>query len=85
MRTFFVALRALVFVFGFVLLWGWLALFGPISMYWLLVYISGIPPLETLMLKSRGDAYRRYQVTTHAFFPLPPRRQNSTPAKTAHP
>jgi hypothetical protein len=26
MRTLFVALRALVFVFGFVLLWGWLAL-----------------------------------------------------------
>ena len=66
-------------------LWGWLALFGPLSMYWLLVYVSGIPPLETLMLKSRGDAYRRYQATTHAFFPLPPRRHGSTPAKTAHP
>jgi steroid 5-alpha reductase family enzyme len=66
-------------------LWGWLALFGPISMYWLLVYVSGIPPLETLMLKSRGDAYRRYQAVTHAFFPLPPRRRNSTPAKMAHP
>src|SRR6266850_7089972 len=26
MRTFLVALRALVFVFGFVLLWGWMAL-----------------------------------------------------------
>lgn len=65
-------------------LWGWLALFGPISMYWLLVYVSGIPPLEMLMLKSRGDAYRIYQSTTHAFFPLPPRR-HSTPAKTAHP
>ena len=66
-------------------LWGWLSLFGPVSMYWLLVYVSGIPPLETLMLKSRGDAYRRYQARTHAFFPLPPRRQNSTSAKTAQP
>ena len=65
--------------------WGWLAFAGPACMYWLLVYVSGIPPLETLMLKSRGDAYRRYQAVTHAFFPLPPRRQNSTPAKTAHP
>jgi len=64
-------------------LWGWLSLFGPISMYWLLVYVSGIPPLETLMLKSRGDAYRAYQSNTHAFFPLPPR--HSSPAKTAHP
>src|SRR5271156_3522063 len=66
-------------------LWGWGALVGGISMYWLLVYVSGIPPLETLMLKSRGDAYRRYQARTHAFFPLPPRRQNSTSAKTAQP
>jgi steroid 5-alpha reductase family enzyme len=65
-------------------LWGWLSLFGPVSMYWLLVYVSGIPPLETLMLKSRGDAYRRYQAVTHAFFPLPPRRQNPTLKKTAH-
>jgi steroid 5-alpha reductase family enzyme len=24
--------------------WGWLALSGPIFMYWLLVYVSGIPP-----------------------------------------
>jgi steroid 5-alpha reductase family enzyme len=66
-------------------LWGWLALLGPISMYWLLVYVSGIPPLETQMLKSRGDAYRQYQAATHAFFPLPPRRHNSTLKKTAHP
>jgi steroid 5-alpha reductase family enzyme len=64
--------------------WGWFALIGPVSMYWLLVYVSGIPPLETLMLKSRGDAFRRYQATTHAFFPLPPRR-NSTLKKPAHP
>ena len=65
-------------------LWGWLALIGPVSMYYLLVYVSGIPPLETLMLKSRGDAYRRYQAATSAFFPLPPRR-HPTPAETAHP
>jgi steroid 5-alpha reductase family enzyme len=65
-------------------LWGWLALIGPISMYYLLVYVSGIPPLETLMLKSRGDAFRRYQAATSAFFPLPPRR-HPTPVETAQP
>jgi steroid 5-alpha reductase family enzyme len=54
--------------------WGWFALIGPVSMYYLLVCVSGIPPLENLMLKSRGDAYRRYQAVTSAFFPLPPRR-----------
>ena len=66
-------------------LWGLLALLGPVSMYWLLVYVSGIPPLETLMLKSRGEAFRAYQATTHAFFPLPPRRHDPTPARIAHP
>ncbi len=66
-------------------LWGWLALIAPIFMYWLLVYVSGIPPLETLMVISRGDAFRAYQASTSAFFPLPPRRRDVTPAKTAHP
>ena len=65
-------------------LWGWLALIAPAFMYWLLVYVSGIPPLETLMLKSRGQAFIDYQATTSAFFPLPPRRR-SKPAKAAHP
>jgi steroid 5-alpha reductase family enzyme len=64
--------------------WGWFALTAPAFMYWLLVYVSGIPPLETLMLKSRGDAFVAYQSNTSAFFPLPPRR-HSNPAKAAHP
>lgn len=52
--------------------WGWLALLAPACMYWLLVYVSGIPPLETHMLRSRGQAFRDYQARTSAFFPLPP-------------
>jgi steroid 5-alpha reductase family enzyme len=52
--------------------WGWLALAGPACMYWLLVHVSGIPPLEEHMLRTRGDAYRAYQARTSAFFPLPP-------------
>jgi steroid 5-alpha reductase family enzyme len=52
--------------------WGWLALSGPAFMYWLLVYVSGIPLLEQQMLKSRGDAFRAYQTKVSAFFPLPP-------------
>jgi steroid 5-alpha reductase family enzyme len=54
--------------------WGWLALAGPACMYWLLVYVSGIPPLEEHMLRTRGDAFRAYQARTSAFFPLPPGR-----------
>ncbi len=54
---------------------GWLALVAPVTMYWLLVHVSGIPPLERVMLASRGDAYRAYQQRTSAFLPLPPRRE----------
>ena len=53
---------------------GWIALIGPAMMYWLLVYASGIPPLEAHMLRSRGQAFRDYQARTSAFFPLPPRK-----------
>jgi steroid 5-alpha reductase family enzyme len=54
--------------------WGWLALSGPLCMYWLLVHVSGIPPLEQQMLRSRGETYRAYQARVSAFFPLPNRR-----------
>jgi steroid 5-alpha reductase family enzyme len=53
---------------------GLLALSGPVFMYWLLAHVSGVPPLEREMLASRGEAWRRYQAETSAFFPLPPRR-----------
>jgi steroid 5-alpha reductase family enzyme len=54
--------------------WGWLALAGPILMYWLLVHVSGIPPLEAHMLRSRGDPFRDYQRRVNAFWPAPPKR-----------
>jgi len=53
---------------------GYLALIGPLLMYWLLVHVSGIPLLEQHMLKSRGEAFRSYMARTSAFFPLPPRK-----------
>jgi steroid 5-alpha reductase family enzyme len=49
--------------------WGWLALIGPACMYWLLVHVSGIPPLEEHMLRTRGQSFRAYQARTNAFFP----------------
>jgi steroid 5-alpha reductase family enzyme len=52
--------------------WGWAALLAPVCMFWILNYVTGIPPLEAQMLRSRGDAYRAYQVHTSKFFPLPP-------------
>jgi steroid 5-alpha reductase family enzyme len=53
--------------------WGFVALAGPLSMYLLLVHVSGIPPLEAHMLERRGDDFRAYQSRTNAFFPSPPR------------
>ncbi len=53
--------------------WGWLALLAPAGMYWLLVYVSGIPPLERHMLNTRGAKFRDYAARTNAFFPWPPR------------
>ncbi len=50
---------------------GWLALAGPLLMYGLLVHVSGIPPLEAHMLRSRGEAFRAYQARVSAFWPLP--------------
>ena len=59
-------------------LWGWASLLAPAFMYWILVYVTGIPPLEAQMLRSRGERYREYQSRTSIFFPLPPRRDGST-------
>lgn len=50
---------------------GWLAVLAPAVMYWLLVYISGVPPLEEHMVRKHGERYRDYQRRTNAFFPGP--------------
>lgn len=52
-------------------LYGLIALAGPAMIYWLLVHVSGIPPLEAHMLKSRGAAFADYQKRVSAFFPGP--------------
>ena len=52
--------------------WGLATLLAPVFMYWILVHVTGIPPLEEQMLRSRGDRYREYQSRTSRFFPLPP-------------
>lgn len=58
--------------------WGWVSLAGPILMYVLLVHVSGIPPLEGHMLRSRGEAFRRYQARVNAFWPGPPKATSET-------
>lgn len=58
--------------------WGYLALAAPALMYWLLVHVSGIPPLEARMLRSRGEAFRDYQARTSSFFLLPSAQPRAT-------
>lgn len=55
--------------------WGWATLLAPAFMYWILVHVTGIPPLEAQMLRSRGDRYRAYQSRTSVFFPMPPQKE----------
>ncbi len=61
------------FVFALASPWGWLAAIAPASILFLLLRVTGIPMAEEQSLRSKGDAYRRYQQTTSAFVPLPPR------------
>lgn len=48
---------------------GWLGWLSPIIMYYILNNVTGIPMLEELALKTKGEAYRHYQQSTSAFFP----------------
>lgn len=53
---------------------GHLAWGAPVIMLVFLTKVSGIPPAEEQSLRSKGDAYRRYQAVTSPFIPWPPRK-----------
>jgi steroid 5-alpha reductase family enzyme len=53
--------------------WGFAALLAPLFMFVILNYVTGVPPLEEQMVRSRGEAWRAYQARTSRFFPLPPK------------
>ncbi|OYU91505.1 MAG: hypothetical protein CFE29_01020 [Bradyrhizobiaceae bacterium PARB1] len=57
--------------------WSLATLLAPLFMYWILRHVTGVPPLEEQMIKSRGDRYRDYQARTSVFFPLPPRNSGA--------
>jgi len=52
---------------------GFAALLAPLFMFCILNYVTGVPPLEAQMARSRGEAWRAYVARTSRFFPLPPR------------
>lgn len=62
--------------------YGWLGLISPAVILFLLVKVTGIPPTESQSLRSRGEAYARYQAEVSAFFPWFPRRPRAAGAAT---
>ena len=56
--------------------WGWATVHAPAIIVFLLLKVTGIPPTEAGAVRRKGDAYRRYQRTTSAFIPWPPKREN---------
>lgn len=72
------------FVFALPSPFGWLSILGPAVILYLLLRVTGIPLTEEHSLRSKGDAYRRYQAVTSAFVPLP-RRCPAGPGQTSLP
>jgi steroid 5-alpha reductase family enzyme len=62
------------FLFALAAPYGWVSIFCPILMYYVLTQVTGIPLAEEQSLKSRGDEYRNYQKKTSAFFPWFPKK-----------
>ncbi len=58
--------------------YGLVALIGPAFVFWLLVHVSGVPPLEAHMSRSRGEAFGHYQRRVNVFFPGPTREGAAT-------
>jgi len=61
------------FVFACPSPWGWTSVLCPAAMLYLLLRVTGVPMAEEQSLRSRGDAYRRYQKTTSVFVPWLPK------------
>jgi steroid 5-alpha reductase family enzyme len=53
------------------------SLLGPVIMYVLLRWVSGIPFTEAQALRSRGEDYRQYQRETPLLFPWFPKRSSA--------
>ena len=53
---------------------GWMTIYCPLLMLFLLLKVFGVPANEKQNLLSKGMAYEDYQRTTSCFIPLPPRK-----------
>ena len=54
--------------------WGWIGMLSPVLILYFLLKVTGIPATEAQALRSRGEAYRRYQETTSMFIPWFPKK-----------
>lgn len=67
------------FVFACASPWGWTSVICPAIMFYLLTRVTGVPMAEQQSLRSKGDAYRRYQhQVPRSFFPAPPKPSTSS-------
>lgn len=48
---------------------GWIAIYAPAIMLYLLLRVTGIPLTEKNAIASKGDLYKQYQRTTSSFIP----------------
>lgn len=55
--------------------YGWISVYCPLLMLWFLYKVTGIPATEEQSIRSRGEAYRRYQRTTSPFIPWFPKEE----------
>jgi steroid 5-alpha reductase family enzyme len=49
--------------------YGWLALFSPLFILYLLLKVTGIPATEQQSLRTKAAAYENYQRQTSVFIP----------------
>jgi steroid 5-alpha reductase family enzyme len=63
--------------------WGWLGVISPAIILYLLLRVTGIPLTEEQSVRSKGDAYRKYQYSTSAFVPWFPRHTRRADARDA--
>lgn len=57
------------FVFALASPYGYLAVISPAIILFLLLKVTGIPTTEQQSLKTKGEAYKRYQASTSKFVP----------------
>lgn len=53
---------------------GWITLYAPLTLWFLILKVTGIPMAEETSLRTRGALYRAYQKRTNVLIPFPPKK-----------